>query len=432
MEVKWLALCVPTYNRADVIACFLEKYAAVYREYHVDIYIYDSSDHDETEKVVTEFRKRYSGIFLERIPSSVHSNKKVYEIYRRFGREKAYEYVWVSADHTWWTEQILKELQSVLKKSYDLVVVNGRDCEKIGRKEYTDRNELFIDCAWHMTMYGAAIVKVSTMLKEVPWDELSARYLVKERINHSHVALYFEQIARLEHFCALHLPTKAGMSEVPPVRLTSGWKKETFSIWISYWESMIQMLPECYTRKEEVIRKHGIYSKVFSYQGLEQARMDHILNVKIYGKWIGKWHRYTDVKEHQILLLSVAPPILVKNIKQHREHLRKERWKRRIKKFCSKFKKIYIYGCGGKAKEYIAYLDELGIPYYGHVVSSMDGNSVSFNHHPVSLLTEEILQDKTVGIIMALGQGNWNQVMKNEEIAKIKQRLFSEYVSSAR
>lgn len=43
-----IAYCIPTYNHPDTIRDVLEKSAALYKEYGIDIYIYDSSEERDT------------------------------------------------------------------------------------------------------------------------------------------------------------------------------------------------------------------------------------------------------------------------------------------------------------------------------------------------------------------------------------------------
>ena len=50
-----IAYCIPTYNHPDTIRDVLEKSAALYKEYGIDIYIYDSSEERDTEDIVNEF-----------------------------------------------------------------------------------------------------------------------------------------------------------------------------------------------------------------------------------------------------------------------------------------------------------------------------------------------------------------------------------------
>ena len=59
-----IAYCIPTYNHPDTIRDVLEKSAALYKEYGIDIYIYDSSEERDTEDIVNEFIQcGYDNIF---------------------------------------------------------------------------------------------------------------------------------------------------------------------------------------------------------------------------------------------------------------------------------------------------------------------------------------------------------------------------------
>lgn len=427
---RGLAIYVPTYNRPEIIEELLYQYMDIYMRMEIDIYIFDSSTNYQTENVVKEYMNKYVGLYYEKISSIIHSNKKVYDIYKKVALEKKYEYVWLYSDHTRWSESLIRIVQTKIMKKYDLIVVDTIDAENLGDKEYIDYNDFFFDCAWRMTLYGATVVRVDTILENVPWNYLVNTYLVHDRINHSHVALYFEQVIRIKSFRALHLSIKPKIAYTlgeSHLSVVSGWRNEMFDVWTQYWESTIQALPECYKRKKEVIKKHGVCSGLFSDEGFQKARIENILNFKEYSKRIGIWNRYTNVEEYKILLLSIIPREFLYKLLQTEKKYIENRLKRNIKYFCGKYEKIYIYGCGAKSEEYFQYLNELSIRIKGYIVSSFENDKHIFHGYPVTLLNNAIIKDKKIGIIMALNQKNYREVMKNEALIKIEKRIFSEF-----
>ena len=69
-----------------------------------------------------------------------------------------------------YSEKVLRHITALLDSGYDMMVINGIDEVGIASREYTDGNELFQDCAWHMTLFGAVIVNVHTILENAPWS----------------------------------------------------------------------------------------------------------------------------------------------------------------------------------------------------------------------------------------------------------------------
>ena len=273
-----LAMCIPTYNRPEVIQELVEKIAPRYWQYGFDLYIYDSSENTQTEQIVQTWIDRCEKLHYVKIDSKIHSNLKVYNIFKEFGEALEYDYLWVCTDAISWSDHVLDSIGKCMQQGYDIVIPNYRDMENLGDREYTDENALFLDCAWHMTLYGSTILKVSTMLQKVNWDELIEKYMVPECINHSHVAFYFEKIKKLDHWRAIHLSFSDKDMILSRLRRVSGWRKETFYVWCYCWPTMINKLPDTYKNKKEVIKKHGINSQILSYWNLKDLRKENVLD----------------------------------------------------------------------------------------------------------------------------------------------------------
>ena len=97
-----LAVCIPTYNRPEVIEEFIQTCARQYLQHQFDIFIYDSSEDIQTEEVVKEYKKQFSNLYYTKVAPEIHSNMKVYNIFREFGHSLKYDYLWVCSDSIWW------------------------------------------------------------------------------------------------------------------------------------------------------------------------------------------------------------------------------------------------------------------------------------------------------------------------------------------
>ena len=78
-----LAVCIPTYNRSQIIQEFLETYINEYIYEKFDIYIYDSSEDRKTETLVREWMQYYTNLYYVSVDMKVHSNMKVYNIFKK-------------------------------------------------------------------------------------------------------------------------------------------------------------------------------------------------------------------------------------------------------------------------------------------------------------------------------------------------------------
>ena len=89
-----LAICVPTYNRAEMIEEMLIRYGKIYQRKEIDVYFYDSSEGERTQQIVENYSKDYKNLHYRRIPSSTHSNIKVLDIYEEFSKERNFQDIW--------------------------------------------------------------------------------------------------------------------------------------------------------------------------------------------------------------------------------------------------------------------------------------------------------------------------------------------------
>lgn len=418
--MKKLAVCVPTYERSDVVEELLFKSLRLYYDNNIDVFIYDSSTDDKTKKVVADYQREFDNLVYVRIDSSVHSNMKVYKIFQEFERNRKYEYIWVCSDSIRWAEDTVKRICELTKDKYDFLIVNYRDVEKIGTKIYTDKNQLFLDCAWHMTLYGATIIRVETVLKDVNWNYLTTKYMIPNRINHSHVALYFEQINKMPAFQAFHLSVGSEKLSASTLKKIPGWHHDTFYVWGTCWPSMIKALPAEYLFKKQVIKKSGVNSSILSAENILFLRNGGIYNLRIFLTYLGRWHTLTDISIRLLFIIAIMPKDFYKSEKERK-------LKKKIKSFCKAYTYIYVYGCGTKANRFAGYLDEMGIEYKSFLVSKKEAEKDQFRDHPVKQYTRDLLDNSRVGLIVALNEANTKEIIQTYPEIQSKKNVFSEY-----
>lgn len=416
-----LAICIPTYNRSDILQELIAKSFAMYQKYGIDVYIFDSSEGAETERLVERYKGIYSNLSYIRIDPSVHSNMKVYKIYQHFQQNVLYEYIWICSDSIRWSERVVKDVSQNLDKEYDLIVVNPRDVENVGTRIYSDKNEIFLDCAWHMTQYGVSIVKLGTFLKNTDWEYLTAKYIIPERINHSHVALYFEQLSMLDSFKVLHVSVKPNDFSSSSLKDKSDWHPYIFFVWCKCWSSMIEALPDCYHNKDKVMKKHGVNSGILGLDSLVKLRDENIYSLKVYKKYKLEIEKTIDVSPVLLFMIALMPGHIFDFLSEKIKYERK--MKKELTKFCRRFKNIYIYGCGKKGVRFAKYLEEAGVIYKGFLVSVlMEGEKRIFREHTIQEYSAAFLEDNNTAILLALNKENTAEVLiSHQELTNSKQ-----------
>lgn len=400
-------ICIPTYNRPEAVDELLSRYGNLYKELGFDVHIFDSSDNDWTSIAVGNYTV-HDGVFYHRMDSKIHSNRKVYIIYKEFLDEQA-DYIWVQSDSIRWNEAALKRIVEAMERNeYDFIVPNYRDVEEIGDRIYEDANDFFRDCAWHMTLYGATVLRTS-VLQYADWKDLEAKYCVDNRINFSHVGLYFELISKMEHFKAFHIGLPEYSLTSTFFKRGSGWRRDAFFIHCECWPSVISALPSIYKDKKEVIKKQGRCSGDLTIPGLKRLRAERILNKDVYRKYCSVWKDVSDIPLGVLLLLSIIPPAIARETIITSRYVR--RLKKRIKKFCRNYTHIYLYGCGEKGNTFAFYLETMQISYEGFLISKGTRDKVSLHGKPVKEIDDDLLKDGRNGIILALNKLNTKQVL---------------------
>lgn len=410
--MKQLAISIPTYNQPEMMQEMMLRCLPVYRELEIDIYVFDSSPGKETETILQQYQAENKNLYYRRLPADTHSNRKVLDAYREIIGLGKYEYLWLCPDYIQLTRQGTECVLSACSKGYDICVLNYRDVEHIGEKVYTDINTFFLDCAWHMSSYMATVIRMSSFA-DVEWETFYRRYTTPKRISHSHVAFYFEQLAKLPHAAAVHIPLSSAHMRVSSYRKESMWKKDIFPVWCEYWPDMIYALPENYSFKKEAVKKLGVNTGMFGWKNFISLRKEKIYDRNVYRTYQKEWKNMTNVPPLCLYLLACMPAGLAGTLQ--RTGRKRCALNRRLRRFSRKQEEIFVYGCGFMAEKTSQLLEELQIEYQGYVVSDCSSEKRSFHGLPVMEYGEFLQRRSKAGVILALNQKNAEQVMKEKK-----------------
>ena len=425
---KTLAVFVPTYGKSLLIEDLLEGSLDLYAKYRIDLYIYDSSEDDETERITKTYQEKNKNLYYVRLPSDMHSNIKVYRIYQKYGWVRDYDYVWLCNDSLRAYEMVIQKLTGIIAVcDYDMLVMHPKTTDALEELVYTDINNFFVDNAWKLTRYGACILKTCTMLNGVDWKYLDGKYMVPDKVNFSHLCYYFEQIITLSDFKAISVFVELHGSEM---KKYSSWRDSTFLVWLVYYVSAVNALPDVYINKTAAIKQHGLHTQIFLRENLLALRKDGILNKDVYKEYKREWATYSGrpllmfflYAMLPIKILSVYEFLVVHNTIKHYFALR------RLERFCKKYEIIYLYGAGRVAKRYLGYLKKMDIRVQGIVVTGTDEHSQKkLNGLPIKSI--DMLKDwENTGIVLGLNQFNALEVNEYLNEKRFTGGMFDEYI----
>ena len=155
-----LSICIPTYNRANILNDCLKNLFPLAQKYEIPIYVSDNASTDHTEEVVNNLKKSYSHIYYFRNKENLKDLN--YGLVLKMAKSK---YAWLFNDKSRLKPESLEIILEELKKGPSLLILNASDLDGSNirvtdlsaAKTYTDRNELLSDLGWHMTMVSTTI-----------------------------------------------------------------------------------------------------------------------------------------------------------------------------------------------------------------------------------------------------------------------------------
>lgn len=412
-----LAVCIPTYERAEVINELCDEVLEIYQKNHIDLYLYDSSRTDHTYDVIRKYSDQYNNLYYVRIPSQIESNEKIYNIFKGTGLAKKYEYIWMCGDSLRFYEGAINKLQQYLIDKPDIVVMDIMNSEHLGLKRYTDKNEFFDDCAWYLTLYGAAVINADTMLDKVNWDEMIYKYLSEETFNYSQIGLYFEQINKLKDFEGIHIALQYNEGHMTKMYKRNGWYRDCIRIMCKGWINTVNILPDTYTNKKETILKLGRYSGTFTKLQFYKMRNDNIFNSKVYFEYWDRWNKITEISFIWLFLMAIIPIGQTHYLLfPQNEYCEVKKYFNAIRDFCQKHEHTYVYGAGKYGGFIASVMNGLNIDFEGFAVSA-DEEKYAEQVSQKTVNFSEVCEQENTGIIIGVGNKYRNEIL---EITKDK------------
>lgn len=222
-------LCIPTYNRCEILKMNLENLIEKISGYNIKIYISDNHSSDETEQMVAEMREnKYSGIVYSKNEQNLGPDINV-EIAAKMAVEN---YIWIMGDDDTIRGDIAALIELLEKNIYEAVIFGkNRRADPV----YTDKESLIIDLAGYMTWISAIIVRRDILLK------MDFKKYCGSGLNHT--AALLEALCKAD-FCVFNYDFSNGNRLIDSMRkYYSGFANEEFEIFTENWMNMICSLP---------------------------------------------------------------------------------------------------------------------------------------------------------------------------------------------
>ncbi|MBP5553346.1 MAG: hypothetical protein J6X94_00585 [Lachnospiraceae bacterium] len=409
MEYK-VALCIPTYERSDMIEDFLIKCSSYYIQEGIDIYYFDSSVSDETENLINSWPEK-EHLFYLRFPSEVEGDEKACLIYQCYGLKREYDFIWLSNDSYQIQPETLHLLMTNLIPEYDMVNITPQkqDYDHNGLRVFTDPEDYFWACLYNVGRYGNAIVNRKTMLEGIDWDNYKYLFHNHEIQAFGNTMFYFTRLSELDHMRALYIPFFSSELRDSTLKKASNWRRNMFRIWCDSWVKAVEQMPDTYKNKKAIIFKFTSNMCMHDYKDFVKYRIEGIFDRHQYEKYKEVWERVTPTNKAIIWLISIFPRIILTLPRRVMIKARMIGFKR----FYNRHPRIYIYGTSAGGYRYDLFLNKYGYKYEGFCCSQKTENQSRYCQHPVYELNELSDDFSNIGFIIAMQDENYNRVKQD-------------------
>lgn len=312
-----VCICIPTKDRPEMVEEVLQYTFPYYIQYKFKIIYFDSSINDMTKKVIESYQERgFHNLVWKFMDSNLCLDRKTFEIIS--GDEDIYnaDYIWFINDSIAILKDALAEIALIVqKRRYDLIRLPAAG--EGNKEDYIcdDINKWFQTCSKGMAHMASTIMS-STLLKADPdWDMLYRKYVVTDMIGdeqHEYfftLGLYLEQIAKLNRFTGIMIGKRMQWRRDSPYKKgKSYWNDLVFEVWARSYCDTILKLPDCYTDKEEVIRRSDniVYGR-FERQSMLRYRCSGLLTETVALKYKKYWKMVSTLTFDEIRKIASEP-----------------------------------------------------------------------------------------------------------------------------
>lgn len=292
-----MAVCIPTYQRPEVIEDVLFHCAETYKRYGLDVYYYDSSEDDNTRKVIESYQSAgYDNLYCIRVNSKISLGVKLEHVMMMRSIKKEYEYMWYLRDRCWCEEKTLRLMYRAMEDEHDLIFLDVGHPDEEELLICNDADAFYHRCGDYATSMDTAIYNVKTMLKDdFSMKEFKAKYDWEYRRSFQHFLLLFEQLSKKEKpdICLL---SGKNMAVVHSRKGSSTWSDKRLEVWAKRWVQANEALPVCYTDREDIIKRTASFPWILGdINILVDLHNKRILTPEYYEEIKNSWERVSDI-----------------------------------------------------------------------------------------------------------------------------------------
>lgn len=297
-----MAVCIPTYERPEIVEDVLEHCAGLYRRYGLDVYYYDSSNDNRTKEVIESYQSAgYDNLHYIWVDPKMN---KVDLVFVMDGVQKEYEYMWYLRDRCWCEEKALRLMYRAMEEEHDLIFLDvGNPDEAEELLICNEANMFYHRCGDYATSMDATIYNIKSMLKDdFSMEGFKAKYDGEYSKSFQHFLFIFEQLSKKKKpdICLL---SGKNMAIVHSRKGGSTWSDKRLEIWAKHWVQANEALPNCYTDRGDIIKRTASFPWIL-------GDVNHL--VKLHDEGILTPEYFEEIKEYWKKVSDIPVQVLQK------------------------------------------------------------------------------------------------------------------------
>ncbi len=290
------AMAVLTRNHASVIAEVLQHNLKLYESYGIDVYYLDSSEGDDTENLIKEYKNAgFDNLYYIRCDKASSLDYKLGIAFSQSKFERKYDYIWPLKDRSFYDEVVFEKLKDSITRNPDAIFFDFLSGGVGSKRDYEECTTFFYDCAYLTPNLETVVYNANTVLNNY---RLESEKEIKEghKLWFSMTSELFNGLARLPkcHVEAWNLEGMVQNANYPG----STYKGSVFYVWKDCWlDVMDNCIDSIYDQyKGKVIKQATMLPYIFGhrvrineYKKSGELREDNLENV------LHQWERVSDI-----------------------------------------------------------------------------------------------------------------------------------------
>lgn len=293
-----IAMCMFTHNHPNTVVQVLTATCLNYYFHGIDVYWYDSSEDDKTQRLVEAWISRgYTNLYYVSVRGLAVREKWV-AISRGEGLAKRYDYIWPSKDRTIWPKETLDAVKEHIAEQADIMYLEVRgNASEPEKNMYRDGITLYQRHSLGLTSLDTTIYKYDSVFS----DTEAYQEALKRGGAFAHFYMVLKKLAETEKTSKLCV-LQGGRIALYDVTTESLWENQAFRVWKDCWIDANESLPNCYAPYRDQVIKY-VASQPWLLGGIERLRelkaMGVLTSEKL-GEIEKNWERVSDIPFEEV------------------------------------------------------------------------------------------------------------------------------------